>query len=159
MSMVEGLRDVGGSTATITPATDDLTAIANVLTGKSDAALVSEANVLLAQNRGRLRVIYTSGATPLPVIAFAPLPQADRDALINALRSMRETRALAPLQMTGLAALEREPRPVAKKIEVVNVTPRDLGIPASLAPPPSIGLRATIPLASAAIVEEMFDTP
>lgn len=158
MSIAEGLRDVSGSGATLVAAADDLGAIANVLTGKSDAAIVSENNILLAQNRGRLRVVHTSAPAPLPVVAFAPMPQADRDALTSALRAMSATRALAPLQVSGLAALEREARPAAKKIEVANLSPRELGL---VAPEPlsSVALRAKIPQQSVAIVEEIFDTP
>jgi len=158
LSIVEGLRDVSGSGANVVQAADDLTAAANALTGKTDAALVAESNSVLAANRARLKVIYTSSATPLPVIAFAAMPQPDRDALTSALRSMSSTKTLAALQVSGLAAIEREsPRPAAKKIEVVAITPRDLGI-AVPEPPASVALRAPLP-PSAAIAEEMFDTP
>jgi len=159
LSIAEGLRDVSGSFANVMYAADDLTAAANVLTGKTEAALVSEANVLLAQNRGKLRVIYTSGAMAEPVVAFAPMPQSDRDALTSALRSMSATRILAPLQVSGLAAIERESHSSAKKIDVVGISPRDLGIAASVEPLPSVALRATLPSASVAIHEEIFDTP
>jgi len=158
LSIAEGLHDVSGSGANVVQAADDLTAAANALTGKTDAALVSESNAVLAANRARLKVIYTSGATPLPVIAFAAMPQADRDALTNALRSMSSTKTLAPLQVSGLASIEREsPRPSAKKIEITAITPRDLGIlPPD--PPASVALRAPLP-PNAVIAEEMFDTP
>jgi tetratricopeptide (TPR) repeat protein len=158
LSLAEGLRDVSGSGANVVQAADDLTAAANALTGKADAALVAESNTVLAQNRARFRVIYTSGATPLPVIAFAAMPQADREALTTTLRSMSGTKSLAPLQVSGLVSLEREAtRPTAKKIEVATISPRDLGIVAP-EPPPPVALRATLP-PSAAIAEEMFDTP
>jgi tetratricopeptide (TPR) repeat protein len=158
LSIAEGLRDVSGSGANVVQAADDLTAAANALTGKTDAALVSESNAVLAANRARLKTIFTSGATPLPVIAFAAMPQPERDALTSALRSMSGTKTLAALQVSGLASIEREsPRPSAKKIEVVAITPRDLGIVAP-EPPASVALRAPLP-PSAAIAEEMFDTP
>src|SRR6185369_10421637 len=54
---------------------DDAAAAANALYGKSDAALVSEANPMLARG---LRVVHTTGAEPMPIIAFAPMPEADR---------------------------------------------------------------------------------
>jgi tetratricopeptide (TPR) repeat protein len=158
LAIPEGLRDVSNSGANVVQATDDLTAVANVLTGKTDAALVSESNALLAQNKGRLRTIYTSGALPLPTVAFAPMPLPDREALTTALRSMASTRALANLQVTGLAAIERDsPRPSAKRIEVTALSPRDLGI----APPPdrpaTLALRAPVP--PFAINEEAYDSP
>jgi tetratricopeptide (TPR) repeat protein len=156
LTIAEGLRDVTGSGATIVPATDDLTAAANVMIGKSDAALVSEANALLAQNRGKLRVIHTTGATPMPVVAFAAMPQSDRDALTAALRAMSATRLLANLQVTGLAAIEREPRPTAKRIEVTALTPRDLGVGTPPPPPANVALRATLPTVT--ISEEIFDS-
>jgi tetratricopeptide (TPR) repeat protein len=158
LTIPEGLRDVSGSGANVVQTTDDLTAVANVLTGKTDAALISESNALLAQNKGRLRTIYTSGALPLPAIAFAPMPQSDREALITALRSMTSTRALLNLQVTGLAAIEREsPHPTAKRIEVTALSPRDLGIGPPPAPPANLALRAPIP--QVVINEEAYDSP
>jgi tetratricopeptide (TPR) repeat protein len=158
LTIPEGLRDVSNSGANAVQTTDDLAAVANVLTGKSDAALVSESNALLAQNKGRLRTIYTSGALPLPTVAFAPMPSSDREALTNALRSMTSTRALINLQVTGLAAIEREsPRPAAKRIEVTALSPRDLGIGPPPEPPANLALRAPIP--QFAINEEAYDSP
>jgi ABC-type phosphate/phosphonate transport system substrate-binding protein len=159
LSIAEGLRDTTGAGANVVRSTDDLAAIANVLTGKTDAALVSEVNPLIVQNARRLRIVSTSGATPLPVVAFAPMPQPDREALTNALRSMSGTRLLAPLMISGLAAIEREPRAVAKKIDVVALSPRELGIPNPPDPPANIALRAMVQLPVVALNEEMFDTP
>ena len=92
MSIAEGLRDSSGTGAKLVRATDDDAAVANVLFGKSDAAYVSEANPLLAQNGGKLRIL-SSASAPMPVIAFAPLLPADRDALQPAIRPAARTLA------------------------------------------------------------------
>jgi len=92
----------------------------------------------------------------MPVIAFAPMLAADREALTSALKSMNASSLLAPLQV-GLTAIERAPRAVAKRIDVLPVSPRDLGISGPAEPPASLALRATLP--SVTIADEMFDTP
>jgi tetratricopeptide (TPR) repeat protein len=86
ISGVDGLGDAGVSVTTRVP--DDLTAAANALYGKTDAALVSEANSLLADRAKDLRVIHTTPPIPLPVVAFAPIPESERAALDNGFRSV-----------------------------------------------------------------------
>jgi tetratricopeptide (TPR) repeat protein len=153
MSIAEGLRDNSGTGAKVVLATDDDAAVANVLFGKSDAAFVSEANPLLAQNAAKLRVL-SSASAPMPVIAFAPLLPADCEALQPVVRS--SARTLAPLQVTGIADLEPE-RPAPRKIEVTPLPPAALGLIAPSEPPAKLALRANIVLPQAAINEEMYD--
>ena len=92
---------------------DDLIAAANALYGRTDAALVSESNPLLAEHARDLRVIHTTAPQPLPVIAFAPMPAADRTALDDALRALPRP-SLAPLQFSGIVRIN-EPRVAAKR--------------------------------------------
>jgi len=142
VSSVDALRDLGSGTTV--RVTDDFTAVANALYGRSDAAYVSEANALLAQRARDLRVIHTSGPQPMPMIAFAPMPLADRTALDNALAN------------TGsLARIERETtrRPEAKKIEIATVPPSALGLRMP-GEPPSVALRVRVELPRTTIPEE-----
>jgi tetratricopeptide (TPR) repeat protein len=83
ISAVDALGDAGVGVTTRVP--DDLTAAANALYGKTDAALVSEANPLLTKE---LRIVYTTPPTPMPVIAFAAMPDSERTALDAAFRSV-----------------------------------------------------------------------
>jgi superkiller protein 3 len=153
LSIAEGLRDNSGTGAKVVLATDDDAAVANVLFGKSDAAFVSEANPLFAQNASKLRVV-SSASAPMPVIAFAPLLPADREALQPAIRAAART--LAPLQVSGIADLEPD-RPAPRKIEVTALPPAALGLAAPSAPPAKLALRANVVLPPAAINEEMYD--
>src|SRR5439155_843454 len=51
--------------------TDELTAVADVLYGRADAALVSDDNPLFVSHLGKeLKVVYTSPALSLPVVAY-----------------------------------------------------------------------------------------
>jgi tetratricopeptide (TPR) repeat protein len=152
ISMVDGLRDLtSGSGATVTRVPDDLTAAANALYGKTDAALVAEDNPLLQQNESKLRVVHTAGSAGLPVVAFAPLPASDRESLLTALRSAART--LAPLRVSSLASLEppRRERPQPKAIEVVSVP---LGLTYAPAPPASVTYRVSLRLPEIALPEE-----
>jgi tetratricopeptide (TPR) repeat protein len=160
LSVAEGLRDTTGAGAKVILAPDDLTALANALFGRSDAALVSESNTLLAQNASKLRVISTAGASPMPVIALAPMPREDRDALTTALRSMSRSSVLAPLQMSGVAELgvERE-RPAPRKIEVTALPAAALGLVPPSEPPPKLALRAVLPIPQVAIDDAIYDEP
>ncbi|HEX7190483.1 MAG TPA: hypothetical protein VF381_02820, partial [Thermoanaerobaculia bacterium] len=153
ISIAEGLRDNSGAGAKLLLATDDDAAVANVLFGKSDAAFVSEANPLLAQNTAKLRVVSTANA-PMPVIAFAPLLPADRDALQPAIRPAART--LAPLQISGIAEIESE-RPAPRKIEVTPIPAAALGLVAPAEPPAKLALRANVALPQVTIDEEMYD--
>jgi len=153
MSIAEGLRDNSGTGAKIVLATDDDAALANVLFGKSDAAFVSEANPLLAQNAGKLRVLSSANA-PMPVIAFAPLLPADRDALQPAVRPAART--LAPLQISGITEIESD-RPAPRKIDITPIPAAALGLIAPATPPAKLALRANVTLPQVAINEEMYD--
>jgi len=153
MSIAEGLRDNSGGGAKVVLATDDDAAVANVLFGKSDAAFVSEANPLLAQNTGKLRVISSANAQ-MPVIAFAPLLPADREALQPAIRP--PARTLAPLQITGIAEIETE-RPAPRKIDITPIPAAALGLVAPAEPPAKLALRANVSLPQVAINDEMYD--
>ena len=153
MSIAEGLRDNSGSGAKVVLAADDDAAVANVLFGKSDGAFVSEANPLLAQNPGKVRVLSSANAQ-MPVIALAPLLPADRDALQPAIRP--PARTLAQLQITGIAEIETE-RPAPRKIEVTPISASALGLVAPTDPPAKLALRANVTLPQVTINEEMYD--
>jgi tetratricopeptide (TPR) repeat protein len=153
MSIAEGLRDNSGTGAKLVLATDDDAAVANVLFGKSDAAFVSEANPLLAQNAAKLRVISSANA-PMPVIAFAPLLPADREALQAAIRPAART--LVPLRISGIAEIETD-RPAPRKIEVTPIPAAALGLVAPAEPPAKLALRANVALPQVTINEEMYD--
>jgi tetratricopeptide (TPR) repeat protein len=133
MSVVEILGDMGP--AEVVRVSDDLTAIANVLYGKTDAALVSEANPLLQQRASDLRVIASSAPQPLPVVAFAPMPEADRTALDAVLRGAQSA-------IGSLARIERE-APAQPKREIAYVA--SLGL-RPFDPPANVPLRFTADL-------------
>jgi len=133
---------------------DDLTAAANALYGRTDAALVSESNPLLAEHARDLRVIHTTAPQPLPVIAFAPMPAADRNALDDALRALPRP-SLAPLQFSGVVRIN-EPR-VATKREVQTVPSSALGL--KLDPPIPLPLRVSVELPHVEISEDLFGPP
>jgi superkiller protein 3 len=160
LSVAEGLRDTTGAAARVVLAPDDVTALTNALFGKSDAALVSESNTLLAQNASKLRVIATAAASPMPVVAFAPMPRDDRESLTTALRAMSRSNVLAPLQMSGVAELgvERE-RPAPRKIEVTTLSAAALGLVAPAEPPAKLALRAVLPIPRVVIDDAIYDEP
>jgi tetratricopeptide (TPR) repeat protein len=135
MSVVDILGEMGPAETVRVP--DDLTAIANVLYGKTAAALVSEANPLLAQRGADLRVIATSAPQPLPVIAFAPMPEGDRTAIDSLLRGARST-------FGTVAQIEREV-PQQPKREITYVSVAALGLK-PLDPPANLPLRVTADL-------------
>lgn len=112
-------------------APDDQTAAANVLTGGADAAIVSELNPLVTAHVGRdLRVIYTTAAIPLPVVAIrvASFSERERESIEAALIASQQS--LAPLQVSSLAHIANEPAPVAeKKLELATVDPSALDLP------------------------------
>jgi tetratricopeptide (TPR) repeat protein len=116
MSVVEILGEMGP--AEVVKVSDDLTAIANVLYGKTDAALVSEANPLLQQRAADLRVIASSSPQPLPVVSFAPMPESDRTAIDAALRGAQSA-------IGSLTRIERE-TPAQPKREITYVTSLNL---------------------------------
>jgi tetratricopeptide (TPR) repeat protein len=108
VSAVDILRDAGAGTVVRVP--DDLTAAANVLFGKTDAAVVAEANPLVAQHAGELRAIATLPPAQLPVVAFAPMTAGDRAALDNALPRAR----LLGHTLTRIEAEIAPPRPAPR---------------------------------------------
>ncbi len=146
ISVVDGLREPGLTNIVRTP--DDLSAMANVLYGKTDAAFVSEDNPLLAQHAAELRVIYTSAPFPLPVVAFAPMVETDRDALD---RSFRTT-----LAGHALTRIDRDrPRPEPRRIEVATVPAGSL-TPRLPDPPAIVPLRVIVELPVIVIPEGLF---
>ncbi|HXA16285.1 MAG TPA: tetratricopeptide repeat protein [Thermoanaerobaculia bacterium] len=153
ISGVDALGDDG--IGVTTRVSDDLTALANALYGRTDAALVSESNPLLAEHASELRVIHTTAPRPQPVIAFASMPAADRAALDDALRALPRT-ALAPLQFTGIVRIGAEPRVTAKR-EIQTVPASALGL--KLDPPIAVPLRVSVELPRVEIAEDLFGPP
>jgi len=148
----EALGDDG--VGVITRVADDLTAAANALYGRTDAALVSESNPLLAEHARDLRVIHSTSPQPLPVIAFAPMPAADRAALDDALRVLSR-QSLAPLQFSGVMRIN-EPR-VAAKREIQTLPASALGL--KLDPPIALPLRVSVEVPRVEIPEDLFGPP
>jgi tetratricopeptide (TPR) repeat protein len=153
ISAVDALSDDG--IGVTTRVADDLTALANALYGRTDAALVSEFNPLLAEHAHELRVVHTTASRPLPVLAFAPMPAADRTALDDAVRSLPAS-IFAPLQFSGLIRLGGETR-VARKREIVVVPAAALGL--DVDPPIAVPLRVSVELPRVEIPEDLFGVP
>ena len=154
LSTIDSLRDsaIEKNFANVFRTPDDLAAAANALYGKSDAALISEANPMIARG---LRVVHTTGALPMPVIAFAPMPESDRTSLESSFRTLGGR----PPLFTSLASLDRErPRPEVKAIEVATVSTSALGLRRP-EPPQQLPLRVNDQLPVVQISEEMFGTP
>jgi tetratricopeptide (TPR) repeat protein len=147
ISAAEGLGDGGVNVTTLVP--DDLTALANALFGKTDAALVNEANPLLAQHTRDLREIHSTTAS-LPVYAFAAMPAADRTALYDAVNP----KALAPLQMGVTRIMKERPK---KDLSPISVSA--LGLPRLAEPPQNLALRLTLELPTVVINEDLFGKP
>ena len=91
---------------------DDLSAIASVLFGRADAALVSEGNPLVASHLGDdLHEVFTSGPVSLPIIAIreGALIEAQQSAVRRTLADMTANtegqRILANLGLDGLRAI------------------------------------------------------
>ncbi len=143
ISAAEGLGDGGVAVTTRVP--DDLTAAANALYGKSDAALVNEMNPLLAQHTKELRIVHTTTGA-LPVYAFGAMPAEERTALYENARGLMR---LSPVR------LERE-RP---KRELAPITVASLGLPRLPDPPQNIALRMSVELAPVTINEDLFGKP
>jgi tetratricopeptide (TPR) repeat protein len=157
ISGVDALGDDGVGVTTRVP--DDLTAVANALFGKTEAALVSEANPLLAERAKDLRVVHTTAPQPMPVLAFAPMPERDRSALDDALRGVARP-LLAPLQVTSVARIERESAPPreTKRPEITGVSVASLGLRGAGAPP-KVGLRVMVDLPRVEIPENLLGEP
>lgn len=153
ISAVDALSDDGVGVTTRVP--DDLTALANALYGRSDAALISEWNPLLAKHARDLRVIHTTASRLLPVVAFAPMPASDRAALDDAFRSLPSS-IFAPLHFTGVVRLGGETR-VVRKREIQTVPAVSLGLDAD--PPIAVPLRVSVELPRVDIPEDLFGPP
>jgi tetratricopeptide (TPR) repeat protein len=146
ISGVEGIGDANIAVTTHVP--DDLTALANALYGKTDAALVSEDNALLAQHKNELRVIHTTNALPLPVMAFAPMPADDRNALDTSVRALRAAPVMSGVIRIGERVVESKKRELAPLSVSAVVLPK-------LAPPPAnVALRVAVELPKGAVPEE-----
>jgi tetratricopeptide (TPR) repeat protein len=143
ISAAEGLGDGGVAVTTRVP--DDLTAAANALYGKTDAALVNEMNPLLAQHAKELRVVHTT-AGALPVYAFGAMPAEERSALYQSARGVMNL---------GVMRLERE-RP---KRELSPITVAALGLPRLPDPPQNIALRLSVEIAPVTLNEDLFGKP
>jgi tetratricopeptide (TPR) repeat protein len=153
ISGVEALGDDGvGVTNHVA---DDLTALANALYGRTEAALVSESNPLLADHAKDLRIVHTTAARQMPVAAFGPMPAAERTALDEAFRSLSRT-ALTSLQMSSAIRIGAEPR-VAVKREIQTLPASALGL--KIEPPIALPLRVSVELPRVEIPEDMFGPP
>jgi len=152
ISAVDVLGDDG--VGVTTRVADDLTAIANALYGRTDAALVSESNPLLAEHVRDLRVIHTTAPRPMPVIAFAAMPSADRAALDDAVRVLPRT-TLAPLQISGIVHIIEPHIAIKREIQMPPVS--SLGLKAD--PPIAVPLRVSVELSRVDIPEDLFGPP
>jgi tetratricopeptide (TPR) repeat protein len=135
ISGIESLDDAGVGVTMRVP--DDLTAAANALYGKTDAALVSENNPLLADRTKDFRIVHTTPPIPLPV-AFAPMPESERTALDAAFHNVAMLARITPP-----APPHREPVP-----------PRPPG-----EPPATIALRVAFDAPKIDIPENLFGEP
>jgi tetratricopeptide (TPR) repeat protein len=153
ISGVEALGDDG--VAVTNRVSDDLTALANALYGRTDAALVSESNPLLADHTKDLRIVHTTAPQPMPVAAFGPMPAAERTALDEAFRSLSRS-TLATLQMSSAVRIGGEPH-VAAKREIQTLPAAALGL--KIEPPIEMPLRVSVELPRVEIPEDMFGPP
>ncbi len=153
ISGCEGLGDDGVEITT--RVADDLNALANALYGRTDAALVSESNPLLAEHAADLRILHITAPRPLPIVAFAPMPALDRMALDQAFRSL-ERKTFAPIRFTGLVRIGAEPR-VTETREIQVPAAASLGI--RLDRPIAFPLRVSVRLPRVEIPEDLFGTP
>jgi hypothetical protein len=154
--MISGVDALGDDGAGVTNrVADDLTALANALYGRTDAALVSESNPLLADHAKDLRVIHTTAPQPMPVAAFGAMPAAERAALDEGFRSLSRA-TLATLQMSGAIRIGAEPRVVAKR-EIQTPPAAALGL--KIEPPIELPLRVSVELPRVEIPEDMFGPP
>lgn len=147
ISAAEGLGEGGVNITTLVP--DDLTAVANALYGKTDAALVNEANPLLAQHTRDLREIHSTTAA-LPVFAFGAMAPADRTALYESVNG----KALAPLQMGVTRIMKERPK---KELSPISISA--LGLPRLADPPQNLALRLSLDLPPVVINEDLFGRP
>ena len=122
-----GELDPGQWFRSLRPAVDDAEAVADVLYGDAQAGLVAEFNPLLAQHLGQsLKLIYTSGDLPLPVLSTSSKMATDqRRALGQALEALDASllsglgfEAFTAIGSAGRDALLRAPSQTAKRFEL-----------------------------------------
>jgi tetratricopeptide (TPR) repeat protein len=153
ISAADALGDDG--VAVTNRVADDLTALANALYGRTDAALVSESNPLLAEHTKDLRIVHTTSPQPMPVAAFGPMPSAERTALDEAFRSLSRS-TLASLQMTSAVRIGAEPR-IAVRREIQSPPVSALGL--KIEPPIALPLRVSVEIPRVEISEDLFGPP
>lgn len=154
--MISAVDSLGDDGVTVTNrVADDLTALANALYGRTDAALVSESNPLLADHANELRVVHTTSPHSMPVAAFGAMPSAERRALDDAFRTLSRA-TLTPLQMSSAIRIGAEPR-VAVKREIQAPSVSALGL--KLEPPIALPLRVSVELPRVEIPEDLFGPP
>jgi hypothetical protein len=124
--------------------TDDFTAIAAVLYGRTDAALVSEDNPLLANHLDKeLSSIYASPPVSLPVLAvhqgaFAPAQLAALAAAVDGLGSRAETEPIrSVLSIDGFRLIPDGSRRAADLLGSASVR-RELEIALPVMPLPAL---------------------
>jgi ABC-type phosphate/phosphonate transport system substrate-binding protein len=137
----------------LTVESDELTAAANVLYGRADAALVSEDNPLVSTHLGKeLRAVYTSQPLSLPVLAYraGALGADQRAALEEALdglaRRAEGKKIVDGLRIEGFARIKDGPGRLdrasllslpgeeARAPEVALASLREMVLPALAAP-------------------------
>jgi ABC-type phosphate/phosphonate transport system substrate-binding protein len=129
--------------------TDDFTAIAAVLYGRTEAALVSEDNPLLATHLDKdLSVIYTSPPVSLPVIAvragvFAPAHLSALASAVDGLASRAEAEPIrAVLAIDGFRSIGEGSRRAADLLASASVRRElEIAIPAVPLPPLPVELQ------------------
>ncbi len=130
-------------------APDDFSAVASVLHGQVDAALVADYNPLLRSQLGdKLRTLFTSPPLSLPVIALRSqaLGAEERAALDRAMASIGENvegrKVLEELGLDGLRPIEngggRFDREALLRIPSVQKKTMEIALPSSV-PAPSAG--------------------
>jgi ABC-type phosphate/phosphonate transport system substrate-binding protein len=145
---------------------DDFTALANVLYGRTDAALVAEYNPLLARHLGgELRSVFESPPLSLPVLSLlgAPLDEAQRAALGEALAAAatrQEVRsALSTLGWEGFTPLSPEELRGGGSSERQSGLSLSLAVPGASAftagDPPPAPLEGALPFALAVELPEL----
>ncbi|MEA2163429.1 MAG: hypothetical protein QOK37_1556 [Thermoanaerobaculia bacterium] len=154
--MISAVDSLGDDGVTVTNrVADDLTALANALYGRTDAALVSESNPLLADHAKDLRIVHTTSPHPMPVAAFGAMPSSQRRALDDAFHALSRA-TLVPLQMSSAIRIGTEPR-IAVKREIQTPSVSALGL--KVEPPIALPLRVSVELPRVEIPEDLFGPP
>lgn len=139
--------------AKLVPETDEFTATANVLFGRTDGALVSEDNPLVLSHLGKeLKTVYSSPPVSLPVVslrsgALSGIQATALEAALVSLAGAAEGKSIleglgtsgfarvkegsGPYDRAGLLAIPAEER---RQPEVAVLAARDLALPALSAP-------------------------